>query len=236
VHGLWDLVRRVTAAGELDLPREDILFFATPHPQEVSVNSTRVIPPLPLLGTDVWDLSYAELVSRRQVRQIVAFLHRCVPGFETAYLGQSGTHIGVRKTRRIQGDYRLTGEDVRTARKFDDVAARSTYPIDVHNPQGTGTVLERLPPGEAYDIPLRCLLPQALENVMTAGRCISGSHEAHSSYRVMPVRDGPWPSRWCLFCARRPQGGATAHPRTAGHTAEAPAPGADLRDVGRGLG
>jgi hypothetical protein len=57
----------------------------------------------------------------------------------------------------------------------------------VHNPQGTGTILERLPPGESYDIPLRCLLPRELDNVMTAGRCISGSHEAHSSYRVMPV-------------------------------------------------
>lgn len=187
VHGLWDLVHQATEAGELDLPREDILFFATPHPREVSVNSTRVTRPTPLLGTDVWDLSYAESVSRRQMRQIVAFLRRYVPGFEAAYLGQSGTHIGVRETRRVQGDYRLTREDVLTARKFDDVVARSTYPIDVHNPQGTGTVLERLPPGEAYDIPLRCLLPQELENVMTAGRCISGSHEAHSSYRVMPV-------------------------------------------------
>jgi hypothetical protein len=187
VHGLWDLVRQATEAGELDLPREDILFFATPHPREVSVNSTRVTRPMPLLGTNVWDLSYAEWVSRRQMRQIIAFLRRYVPGFETAYLGQSGTQVGVRETRRIQGDYRLTREDVLAARKFDDVVARSTYPIDVHNPQGTGTILERLPPGEAYDIPLRCLLPQQLENVVTAGRCISGSHEAHSSYRVMPV-------------------------------------------------
>ena len=187
VHGLWDLVRRATEAGELDLPREDILFFATPHPREVSVNSTRVTRPTPLLGTDVWDLSYAEWVSRRQLRQVVTFLRRYVPGFETAYLGQSGTQIGVRETRRIQGDYQLTREDVLTARKFDDVIARSTYPIDVHNPQGTGTILERLPAGEAYDIPLRCLLPRALDNVVTAGRCISGSHEAHSSYRVMPV-------------------------------------------------
>jgi hypothetical protein len=93
----------------------------------------------------------------------------------------------VRETRRIRGDYRLTDKDVLAARKFDDVVARSTYPIDVHNPAGTGTILKRLPPGEAYDIPLRCLLPQGLDNVLTAGRCISGSAEAHSSYRVMPV-------------------------------------------------
>jgi glycine/D-amino acid oxidase-like deaminating enzyme len=187
VHGLWDLIARATAAGELELPREDILFFATPHPHEVSVNSTRVTQALPLLGNDPFDISHAEWVSRRQMRQIVAFLRKYVPGFEQAYLVQSGVQIGVRETRRIRGDYRLTDKDVLAARKFDDVVARSTYPIDVHNPAGTGTILKRLPPGEAYDIPLRCLLPQGLDNVLTAGRCISGSAEAHSSYRVMPV-------------------------------------------------
>lgn len=187
VHGLWDLIARATAAGELALPREDILFFATPHPREVSVNSTRVAHAVPLLGIDPFDLSYAEWVSRRQMRQIVAFLRKYVPGFEQAYLVQSGAQVGVRETRRIQGDYRLTGEDVLAARKFDDVVARSTYPLDLHNPAGSGTALTRLPPGEAYDIPLRCLLPLGLDNVLTSGRCISGSAEAHSSYRVMPV-------------------------------------------------
>jgi hypothetical protein len=48
-------------------------------------------------------------------------------------------------------------------------------------------VLRRLPPGEAYDIPLRCLLPRNVEGLLVAGRCISGTHEAHSSYRVMPI-------------------------------------------------
>lgn len=81
VHGLWDLVRQATAAGELELPREDILFFVAPHAQEVSVNSTRVTR---VLGTDVSDLSYAESAGRRQMRQVAAFLRRYVPGFERA--------------------------------------------------------------------------------------------------------------------------------------------------------
>ncbi|WP_303903731.1 FAD-dependent oxidoreductase [Thiohalomonas denitrificans] len=187
VHGLWNLVRRATEEGELDLPREDILFFATPHPREVSVNSTRVTRAVPLFGTDVWDLSYAEWAARHQMRQIAAFFRRYVPGFEHSYPVQSGTQVGVRESRRILGDYRLTGGDVLSARKFDDVVARNAYPIDVHNPRGSGTTLKRIPPGEAYDIPLRCLLPRDVENLVVAGRCISGSHEAHSSYRVMPV-------------------------------------------------
>jgi hypothetical protein len=184
VHGLWDLVGKATRAGDLRLPREDILFFATPHEHEVSVNSTRVTR---VLGTDVWDLSYAECVSREQMRQISEFLRRYVPGFEKAYAVQSGINIGVRETRRIIGEYRLDAQDILNARKFDDAIARGAYPIDIHNPAGSGTLLRRLPPGEAYDIPLRCLLPQKAQNLIVAGRCLSGSHEAHSSYRVMPI-------------------------------------------------
>ena len=184
VHGLWDLVREASQAGDLRLPREDILFFATPHEEEVSVNSTRVTR---VLGTDVWDLSYAEWASRKQMRQIAEFLRRYVPGFEQSYVAQSGVQVGVRETRRVLGDYQLTADDVLAARKFDDAIARGAYPIDIHNPTGTGTVLKRLPPGEAYDIPLRCLMPRSTDGLLVAGRCISGTHEAHSSYRVMPI-------------------------------------------------
>ena len=184
VHGLWDLVREATQAGELELPREDILFFATPHEREVSVNSTRVTR---VLGTDVWDLTYAECVSRAQMRQIAEFLRRHVPGFEKSYAAQSGINIGVRETRRIVGEYTLTRDDVLSGRSFPDAIARSAYPIDIHNPTGSGTVLKRLPSGEAYDIPLRSLIPQKVQGLIVAGRCISGTHEAHSSYRVMPI-------------------------------------------------
>jgi FAD dependent oxidoreductase len=183
VHGLWDLVAEARAAGELDLPREDILFFGTPHERELSVNSTRAGG----LGIDPWEITRAEWAARHQMREIASFLRRRVPGFEEAYNAQSGTTIGVRETRRILGDYCLTGEDVLSARKFDDAVARGSYPVDIHDPEGEGTVLKRLPPNEAYDIPLRCLLPRGLDRVMTAGRCISGTHEAHSSYRVTPI-------------------------------------------------
>ena len=184
VHGLWDLVRQAGAAGELELPREDVLFFGTPHEAEVSVNSTRVTG---ALGTSVWDLTRAEWQARRQMRQLVAFLRKYVPGFEHSYMVQSGSTIGIRETRRITGEYQLTASDVLSARKWDDVVACGTYPIDIHNPTGKGTVLMRVPAGDAYDIPLRCLVPQRVDRLTVGGRCISGTHEAHSSYRVMPI-------------------------------------------------
>lgn len=184
VHGLWDLIRVATERGELDLKREDLLFFGSLHPREISLNSTRVTQ---VMGIDVWDLSYAEWASRRQLRQIEQFLRRHVPGFERAYVAQSGVQIGVRETRRIHGEYQLTADDILSARKFPDAIARGTYPVDIHNPAGKGTILRRLPPGEAYDIPMRCLIPRGVDGVLVAGRAISGTHEAHSSYRVMPI-------------------------------------------------
>lgn len=183
VHGLWNLVEEASRTGELDLPREDILLFAGVRETEVSVNSTRVAGS----GVDVLDLTRAEIVARRQMRQIVEFLRRRVPGFEGSRLLQRAATVGVRETRRIVGEYRLEADDVMSARSFDDVIARCAYPIDIHDPAGTGTFLERLPEGESYDIPLRCLVPRDVEGLLVAGRCISGSHEAHSSYRVMPV-------------------------------------------------
>ncbi len=184
VHGLWELIEQAARAGDLDLPREDILFFGTPHERELLINSTRVVN---VRATDVFDLTRAEMEGRRQVRMLAAFFQRYVPGFERGYLLQSAPCIGVREGRRIVGEYQLTSEDILSARKFPDAIARGTYPIDIHNPTGKGTILKRLPAGESYDIPLRCLVPAGVDNLLVAGRCISGTHVAHSSYRVMPI-------------------------------------------------
>jgi FAD dependent oxidoreductase len=183
VHGLWKLVAQAEAVGELDLPREDILFFATPHEREVSVNSTRV----PGLGVDVFDLTRAEWRARSQMRQIVNFLQRRVPGFERAYAIQSGATAGVRESRRIEGRYTLTAEDVLSGRHFDDGIARGAYPIDVHASMGEGTLLRPLQPGTAYDVPLRCLLPDGTPGLLVAGRCLSATREAQASARVTPI-------------------------------------------------
>lgn len=184
VRGLRSLINKAVEEGMLDMQREDILFFGTTRERELSINSTRVIK---VLGTDVWDLTYAEWKGREQIRRIADFLRRFVPGFENSYVIQSGVNVGVRETRRIRGEYRLSADDVLGARKFDDVIARGSYPIDIHNPAGKRTFIRRLPPGEAYDIPMRCLLPRGVENLTVAGRCISGTHEAQSSYRTMPI-------------------------------------------------
>ncbi|MGB9620617.1 MAG: FAD-dependent oxidoreductase, partial [Armatimonadota bacterium] len=178
------LYRAAQEQGRVVCPREDVLFFRTTREGEVHFNTTRVVR---ADGTRSEDLTRAEIESRRQVRQMVDFLRADVPGFEQAYLQLTGTQIGVRETRRIVGEYVLTAEDVLGARKFEDCVARGSYPIDIHDPAGGGTVIKHLPPGESYDVPYRCLVPLGIGNLLVAGRPISSTHEAHSSLRVMPI-------------------------------------------------
>lgn len=181
VNRLYEAARE---RGEIDNPRENVLFFFTTHDHEVHFNTTRVIK---RDATNVEDLTAAELEARRQVRQMVRFLRAEVPGFADAWLQEMAPQIGVRESRRVMGDYVLTADDVLAARKFDDGVARGSYAVDIHNPAGTGTVIKHLPPGEAYDIPYRCLTPRGFDNLLIAGRCISADHAAHSSLRVMPI-------------------------------------------------
>jgi hypothetical protein len=98
--------------------------------------------------------------------------------------------IGVRESRRVMGETVLTVDDVLEAVKFEDGIARSRYPVDIHSPTGEGTVIQHLPPGEFYEVPYRCLVPRNVDNLLIGARCISSTHEAHSSLRVMPVVAG----------------------------------------------
>ena len=184
VQGLAALMQEANRKGELNIPRENILLFGSTRENQVLVNSTRI---LNTLGTDVCDLTRAELEGRRQVAQLVKFFRKYVPGFEKAYVAQSGITACVRESRRIIGEYVLTAKDVLDAHRFNDVIALGSYPIDIHNPLGKGTILKKIKPGQAYDIPLRCLIPLKVENLLVGGRCISGTHMANASYRTMPI-------------------------------------------------
>jgi hypothetical protein len=140
-----------------------------------------------LSALDGWSMTEAEIEGRRQVDDMVKFLKKRVSGFENAYLMKIGPQIGVRESRRVMGKYVLNAEDVLEARHFEDGIAAASYDIDIHNPSGTGTVIKSLKPGTYYTIPWRCLIPNGVDNLIVASRCISSTHEAHSSLRVMPI-------------------------------------------------
>ena len=170
--------------GEINCPRENVMMFFTTSPGVVHFNTTRIIN---VDGTNVFDLTKAEIEGRRQMLEIFIWLKKTFPAFRNAYIVRSGTQVGVRETRRIIGEYVLTAEDILSARKFPDAICRGSYPIDIHNPKGEGTVLKYPPPGDYYEIPYRCLVPLRVENLLIASRCISATHEAHSAIRIMPI-------------------------------------------------
>lgn len=138
---------------------------------------------------DPFDLSRAEAEGRGRVENFVQWLRRNVPGCENAILMKTGSHIGVRETRRVVGDYTLTGDDVLSYRVFDDAIAYSSYPLDVHGQDNSdkGGVWRPLDPGCYYQIPFRCLIPRRTRNLLVGSRCVSADVVAHSSLRVMPV-------------------------------------------------
>jgi hypothetical protein len=181
LYELWDAARE---RGAVNVPRELVSFFATPYADEVTVNMTRVVGVDPL---DPDDLTRAEVEARAQVMQLLDFFRKDVPGFANARIAATATQIGVRESRRIAGEYTLTADDVLHARTFDDAIARSAYPIDIHNPSGSGTTTHRLPAGASYEIPYRCLVPRGVDDLLVAGRCISTTHEALASTRLTPT-------------------------------------------------
>ncbi|MBO0877450.1 MAG: FAD-dependent oxidoreductase, partial [Pseudonocardia sp.] len=126
----------------------------------------------------------AEIAGRRQALEYARFLADRVPGYADAALIALSTQIGVRETRRVYGDYRVTREDVLAARQFDDQIGLCGAPVEDHHP-GADTAWEYLPEGTAVGIPLRSLIVRDAANVLVAGRCFSATHGAHASIRSM---------------------------------------------------
>ena len=121
---------------------------------------------------------------RRQVREYHRFLRDRVPGFERSVLVATSPAIGVRESRRVIGDYRLTRDDVLGSRRFQDEIALCGAPIEDHA-AGPDTRWTYVPESGVYGIPYRCLLPQGVEGMLVAGRCFSATHDAHASARSM---------------------------------------------------
>jgi hypothetical protein len=138
-------------------------------------------------GSNAEDLTRGGIEGRDLVHHIVSWLKATIPGFEQAYLTQTGEQVGIRETRRIVGDYVLTADDFKMCRSFPDDIARNAYFIDIHMANAaSGMTVVHLPPGESHGIPYRCLLPAGLDNVLVAGRAISTDRVTQGSTRVMP--------------------------------------------------
>ena len=199
------IVSKAREEGVWDLQRDFLSIYREPEPGEYRANISRL---LNIDGTNPDDLTQAEIDGRRQCLFIFQFMRNNCPGLENARLLQIASHIGIRETRHIEGLYTLTAEDVLSGRRFKDAIGRGSYPIDIHDPSGSGMVYVGMgeksdeaksmlfhsevykdPRKDAppfYDIPFRCLVPVSMHNLLVAGRPISATHEAAASLRVIP--------------------------------------------------
>lgn len=148
---------------------------------EVYINATRTIN---VDSTNVYSLTKGEISERRNVHEVVNILKESVPGFEKSHLINSSP-IGIRESRNIVGEYTLQKEDVLSGKQFEDSVARGAYPIDIHDPKGGRTSFQFIKDGGSYSIPYRCFIPKGFKNLLVAGRCLSATHEAVGTARIM---------------------------------------------------
>ena len=130
-------------------------------------------------GTDVHDLTKAEMEGRKQALYALKALKACVPGFEKAKLRNFSMTLGIRDTRKIIGKYNLLEEDVMGQARFSDSIGIFPEFIDGYN------ILILPTTGRYFHVPYGCLLPEKIDNLLVAGRCVSGDKVSHAAMRNM---------------------------------------------------
>jgi hypothetical protein len=176
-------LKRARDAGEVSVNREFVLLFETGTQGVFIINVSRIQG---LDGTNPYDIARAETIGRQQCSEIFAFLRKHCVGFEHAVRMDSAAQVGVRETRRMDGRYTITAEDLLEGRRPDDSIALGGYPLDIHSPDKAETVTHFFRLGTVYGIPLRALVPRGFGNLLMNGRCLSATHEALAGIRTTP--------------------------------------------------
>jgi hypothetical protein len=184
IGGYFSFVKKAHREGRLSDHVKYIFYTTLPESGEASFNTSNI---LELDGTCSKDMTLAEIEGRRQVMDVVHLLQTEIPGFSSSWLLETATQVGIRETRRMVGDYVVTGKDVLDGRKFEDMIARASYGIDIHGAKGESDRMEELEEGDYYTIPFRSLIHRDAENVLSAGRCLSATREGHAAIRIMPT-------------------------------------------------
>jgi hypothetical protein len=179
--GFAGLIEQARRAGDFEVPQSRLVGIKTHVPDEFLVVTTRV---LGLDPTDVNSVTEAYARIYLQIPILMKFFRRYLPGWEATQLREIAPMLGIRESRRITGDYVLTVDDVVAGREFPDAVSMGGYHVDIHNPSGTWVISRNV---AAYTIPLRSLIAQGVEGLLMAGKCLSATHEAVASTRVIPI-------------------------------------------------
>lgn len=169
--------------GDWTMDRVSIGLFRMPKKDEWCVNTSRIMN---IDSTDNESLTCAEIEGRKQVNEIMNFLKKYVPGCEDARIKSTASHIGIRESRHIKGEYRLTAEDLLSAKVPEDSIILAANSVDVHGRFGPKSNEYTPINGKYYGVPYRSLIPLGIEGLLLAGRCISADSTAAGAIRVMP--------------------------------------------------
>jgi hypothetical protein len=143
-----------------------------------------------LAGPEQFDPTQPETLSalavegRELAHSVAAFLKSEVPGFDESCVSALPARVGVRESRRITGRYRLEAADLEQSATFEDAVAAAAWPMELRE-TNRGAQLRFPANGRPCDIPLRALRFRDHDRLFMAGRCISCSHEAQASIRVI---------------------------------------------------
>lgn len=172
--------------GRYRFPRKGAILRPNKNPAEWRANVTQIrnAAGMAMDATDARQLSEGELEGRRQITEYFRFLKNEVPGFEDSAIVDIAPQVGIRETRRILGDYALSGEDILSSARFEDAIGINAWPMEMHV---DGAISWGFPRDEqrAYnDLPWRMLTNGTVPNLLVAGRCASMTHEGQSAARA----------------------------------------------------
>lgn len=172
--------------GRYRFPREGAILRPQIRPTEWRANVTQIANAggRAMNAVDADELSAGEVEGRRQIVEYFRFLREQVPGFADSQIVEIAPQVGIRETRRIEGVYALSGDDIVDSARFDDRIGINAWPMELHQAGGIEWRFPRDPQRAYNDLPWRMLVPKRVQNLLVAGRCASMTHEGQSAARV----------------------------------------------------
>jgi FAD dependent oxidoreductase len=187
VEAIPRLMDEAARAGEFRFPRRGAIVRPQKNPVEWRANVTQIANPdgSAMDGTDAAQWSAGEIEGRRQIAEFIRFLRARVAGFERAYVLDIAAQVGVRETRRVRGEYMLTGADVLGCANFPDTIGVNGWPLERHVAGDVEWHWPPIPESRGFNhLPYRMLLPIGVDNLLVAGRCASMTSQGQSAARV----------------------------------------------------
>lgn len=183
--GLKDELENVVLPPELEYLRSWLaIFTSTPNPDEVTINCSGAIEAHSIAGFE--DRAAQEYISQKCLYDVAEALRLYVPGFEKSYISAIAGLLGIRESRRIIGDYKVTLDDFLEAKEFPDSIGRGAMPAGAHTADGVTMNVYDLEPGKSMTIPYSCMLPKGKDGLIVAGRCVSYEAPVANCIRCMP--------------------------------------------------